>query len=393
MKYITTTPLGLTHFPGRCGFKPHLPCEIGHNFPILRKFCPFEKLHRFCFSICLFLSLMLTSCGEEQGDWTVVQREGKYIYGVWHSSTAKRAEQTMLAVAENIEAFSAQDGESPTTEDILQTTLSPERLLPSNGELLGWVQSRAPSTYQGKKLYRDRAVSPAASPDLYYAYGFQRQAEVEYEAPQFGSKPLILLEIFDMGTPENAFGIYNFHTYPRMKVEWVGAKAMLSGGYLRFSKGKYFVQIEGYEFATGIREGMIVLAKAVAAQIKDLPPKPQMLALLPNNKRIHGSTKLFRSNWTLSQIYSTLPANVPQLADTALGISALYQNSPDSTNWMDAQIVFIIRFPDTATAESAYIRYRDAVDALIKRTVGSEKRTDGAVLINESSPVGGVSNP
>ena len=349
----------------------------------------FDRCYRFSLCTYLLCSLMLISCGGEQGDWTVVQREGRYIYGIWHSPTAKRAEQTLLEVAENIEAFSAQVDESSTTADVLQTTLSPENLLPSNGELLGWIQSRAPSTYEGKTLYRDRATSP----DLYYAYGFERQVEVEYETPRFGSKPLILLEIFDMGTPENAFGIYHFHTYPRMKFEWVGSKAMLSGGYLRFSKGKYFVQIEGYEFATGIREGMIALAKAVAAQIKDPPPEPQILALLPNNKRIHGSTKLFRSNWTLSQIYSTLPANVPQLTDTALGISAHYQNNPDSTNWMDAQIVFIIRFPDTATAESAYVLYRDTVDASIKGTVGSEKRTDGAVFINEPSSVGGVSNP
>ena len=171
-----------------------------------------------------------------------------------------------------------------------------------------------------------------------------------------------------------------------MKFEWVGSKAMFEGGYLRFSKGKYFVQIEGYEFATGIRDGMIALGKAVAAQIKDPPPEPQILALLPNNKKIHGSTKLFLSNWTLSQIYSTLPDIVPQLTDTALGVSAYYQNSADATNWMDAQIVFIIRFPDTTTAESAYIRYRDIIYALIEGLMhadaGFERRTDGAVLFN-----------
>lgn len=340
-----------------------------------------DRFYRFSLCTYLLCSLILISCSRERGNWTAVQHKDRYIYGVWHSTTAKRAERTMLEVAENIASFSAQVGESATAAEVLKTTLSPEHLLPSNSELLGWVQSRAPSTYQGKTLYRDRATSP----DLYYAYGFQRQAEGEYQAPQFGSKPLILLEIFDMGTPENAFGIYSFYTYPRMTFEWVGAKAMLSGGYLRFAKGKYFVQIEGYEFATGIREGMIALAKAVAAQIKDPPPKPRMFTLLPEKKKIHGSTKLFRSNWALSQIYSTLPANVPQLTDTALGVSAYYQNSADSTNWMDAQIVFIIRFPDTATAESTYIRYRDAVDALTEGTVGAEKRTDGAVLINQPS--------
>ena len=344
----------------------------------------FDKFHPFTFGICLFLSLMLVSCGTEQGDWTAVQREGKYIYGVWHGTTAKKTEQMLLKVAENIKDASVLSGEPSTTEKVVRTTISPEHLLPNEGELLGWVQARVPSTYQGKTLYRDRAVSPAASSDLYYAYGFERQAEAEYQAPQFGSKPLILLEIFDMGTPENAFGIYSFYTYPRMTFEWVGAKAMLSGGYLRFAKGKYFVQIEGYEFATGIREGMIALAKAVAAQIKDPPPEPRMLALLPNNNKIYGSTKLFRSNWGLSQIYSTLPANIPLLADTAVGISAYYQNNPRAKDWMDAQVIFIIRFPDAATAESVYVLYRDAIYTLMERHVGFEKKTDGTVLFNDA---------
>lgn len=358
----------------------------------------FHKLYCCLFGMPLFLSLVLISCSGEQGDWTAVQQEGEYIYGVWHSATMKKAEHTLLKVVKNIKNASMLSEEPLTIEKVERTVISPEHLLPGDGELLDWVQSRAPSTYQGKTLYRDRPESivstnsvilmlsgktlsrdRAASPDLYYAYGFQRQAEVEYQAPQFGSKPLILLEIFDMGTPENAFGIHNFHTYPQAKFEWVGSKAMLSGGYLRFSKGRYFIQIEGYEFATGIREAMIAIAKAVASEIKDPPPEPRILTLLPSNK-LSGSVKLFRSNWALRQIYSTLPVNVPQLSDPALGISARYPDNADSANWVDAQIVFIIRFSDTSAAESAYTLYRDSV---MKAAVSPEVGADGAILVNE----------
>ena len=338
----------------------------------------FGRAHRLSLCTILLCSVILISCSQEQGSWTATQREGQFIFGVWNGPTAKIAEQLMFDVAANIKSMPPKNGQGAATDEVLQTTVPPEQLLPSEGELLGWVQARPPSTYQGKKLYRDRPTSP----DLYYAYGFQRQAEVEYQTPRFGSKPLILLEIFDMGTPENAFGIYSFHTYPKMKFEWVGSKALLSGGYLRFAKGKYFVEIEGYEFATGIREGMIALAKAVAAQIKDPPPEPPLLILLPKQKKIHGSTKLFRSNWALSQIYSTLAAPVPQLTDTAVGISAYYQNNDHLANWMDAHIVFIIRFPDAATAESTYTTYTDVVDAVMRGNEGYEKRADGAVLIN-----------
>ena len=331
-----------------------------------------NRCHHFSLGMLLFCSLMLISCSEDPGNWTAVQQEGAYIYGVWHSTTLKRTELAMQEVVENIRSAVT---ESATQEDLEHTNISPESLLPSDGEILDWVQSRAPSTYEGKTLYRDRAESP----DLFYAYGFQRQAEAEYQTPRFGSKPLILLEIFDMGTPENAFGIYNFHIYPQVKFEWVGSKAILSGGYLRFSKGKYFIQIEGYEFATGIREAMVLLAKNIAARIKEPASESPMLTLLPSNK-MSGSVKLFRSNWALRQIYSTLPVNVPELSDTAVGVSARYRDNPDLKNWMEAQIVFIIRFPDPSAAESAYAAYRDSV---MEAALPLEAGTTGPILINE----------
>ena len=338
---------------------------------------PIHKLHCFLLGMFLFVSLVLISCGEEQGNWTAIQQESEYIYGVWHSATVKRAKRVMQKVSENVKTASIQSSGSLTVTDSVQTNISPAHLLPANGEILDWVQSRAPSTYEGEKLYRDRATSP----DLFHAYGFQKQAEVEYETPRFGSKPLILLEIFDMGTPENAFGIYNFHIYPQVKFEWVGSKAILSGGYLRFSKGKYFIQIEGYEFATGINEAMVLLAKDIAARIKDPASEPQILTLLPSNK-VNGSIKLFRSNWVLRQIYSTLPSNVPQLSDTALGISARYRDKADSKNWIDTEIVFIIRFPDASTAKSAYTVYRDSVMAA---AIPLEVGANGAILVSETA--------
>jgi len=336
-------------------------------------------------SLIFLFCLILLSCHEEQGNWTTVHQEGAYIYGVWKSRTAKIAAQAMIEVSTNIRAQADQvltPLKRRVKESLGQTDIAPEQLLPVDDEASGWVRSRTPSTYHGTTLYRDRA----ASPELYYAYGFQQQAEVEYQNPRFGSKPLILLEIFDMETPENAFGIYSFSTYPQAKFEWVGSSAMLSGGYLRFSKGKYFIQIEGYEFATGIREGMIMLAKSVAARIKapsifSKSDWASILTLLPNNK-VNGSVKLFRTNWALNQIYKTLPVPVPQLNDEAIGISALYKENYDSATWMDAQIVFILCFPEPSMAESAYILYRQA---LAEQSVPIEIGVSGEILINEHS--------
>ena len=77
----------------------------------------FDKSHHFTLGICLFLGSMLISCGAEQGDWTAVQREGRYIYGVWHGATSKNAEQMLLEMAANIKNPSALPEQSSTTEE------------------------------------------------------------------------------------------------------------------------------------------------------------------------------------------------------------------------------------------------------------------------------------
>ena len=328
------------------------------------------------FSISL---LLVVSCEKEPGNWTAVHRAGESIYGVWRSPTKAAATLAVAEVKGNLRARGEQVSGLP-----ILTTLAPVELLPvqvvagRNVSQAEWVQSRAPSTYQGETLYRDRPVAP----DLYHAYGFQRQAEVEYQSRKFGSEPLILLEIFDMGTAENAFGIYSFNTYPQAETVWVGSKALLSGGYLRFAKGKYFVEIEGYEFATGIREGIVALAKAISLQIQEPPTKVPLFALLPRANRIGGSEKLFRSHWTLSQIYSGLPLNLPQLTGFPLGVSASYRDN-DAADWVNARVVFIVRFPDAATADAAWTRYREVVT---KASPSFEMGANGEILVDEQLP-------
>ena len=333
----------------------------------------FRRCHSVLFGVFLLPTLVLLSCGEEQGRWTAVQQEGAYIYGVWQGTPVKYVAQLMETISGNVK-----DASSPM-KTVVQTDIAPETFLPKDGEVLDWVQSRAPSTYEGQKLYRDRPTAP----ELYHAYGFQRQAEAEYQTPRFGSRPLILVEVFDMGTPENAFGIYNFHVYPQAKFEWVGGgKAIISGGYLRFFKGKYFVEIEGYEFATGINEAMVLLAKAIAAEIKDVARAPEMVGLLPTENRINGTLKLFRNNWTLGKTYSGLPIQVPRLSGSMLGISARYQEGSEQKIWTDAQIAFILRFPDSATAASAYTVYRAAV---METAAPFDVKENGSIFVKESS--------
>ncbi len=340
-----------------------------------------------------FLSISIfISCGSEQGNLTSVNQVDSYIFGVWKAPTTKNVQEVLVDVSENIQSYSLKkkpqqqngarqdsNGAAPNYTLPYLTTAKPETLLPKYMEIKEWLRANKPTTYNTETLYNDRYVHSEIYPEIYHHYGFQAQAEVEYQSPKFGSEPYILLEIFDMGTPENAFGIFSVNSYPHPKYEWVGCKAIISGRNLWFWKGKYFIQIEGYAIATGIRKAMIELAQVIAKRIKDPPQRIQLLELLPT-QYIRGSEKLFTTDWALHQINKTLPEPFPQLDEDAIGVMAQY-NTKASKNAAAPYHVFVIRFPNVDTAESVFTHYRND---LISENVSFETDMEnGAILIRE----------
>ncbi len=338
--------------------------------------------------ICFLFIFFLISCQEEQVSLTSVNQENEYIFGVWKVPRTKNAEEAITNISEKIQVIAkskdtlqiSKNGDVEAISNMLPhlTNAAPETLLPEDGEITDWVRSHKPTTYSSATLYKDRIVLSDIYPDLYYEYGFQGQAEVEYQSPKFGSIPYILLEVFDMGTPENAFGIFSVNSYSQPKFVWVGCKAIISGKYLWFWKGKYFIQIEGYVIATGIRNAMIALAEATARRIQDPPQKSPLLDMLPD-QYLRGSEKLFKTNWALRQINKSLPKPFPQFTDGTVGVTAQYNIR--SKTPMFPYNVFVIRFQDTAAAQSSYSQYRKT---LVSENVPFETDSDnGAIHINE----------
>ncbi len=328
-----------------------------------------------------FVFIALISCQQEQGKYTTVHQEGSYIYGVWKAPTKVIASDVITVVSNKIRTNSTNNpintqleknkdkkqkeatqnstnngGFDPTQKPLPYITNdAPELLLPKNGDTNDWVHAGTPSTYNSDTLYNDRFVSP----DIYYNYGFQRQAEVEYQSPKHRSTPLILVEIFDMGSPENAFGIYSVYSYSHQEFEWIGCKAIISPKYIRFWKGKYFIQIEGYEIATPIRIGMIDLAKVIAKNIKDTTKDIPLFKLLPN-PHINGSQKFFSNNWSLRYIDKSLPKIIPELTEGTMGISAKYYDINNKKS-LNPYTVFLLHFPNALEAESAFYDYRTSL--------------------------------
>ena len=299
--------------------------------------------------------LLFTSCQTEQGNYTAVSQSGQYIYGVWKARTAKAAENLSREIHQALTQELLQGDSLP-----LITTEKPMDLLPANGEATHWIRAAKPSVDVGKDLYKNVI---GGNPELYHSYGFVEGASVEYQTPRLGSQPFILLEVFDMGIPENAFGVYSRDRYPQDEFEWVGSRAIISGRELNFWKGRYFIKIEGYELASQIKQGMVELAKATADRIKDPLTTPHLLTLLPSENRVPHSEKYFPSGATLKKIHRFLPEHVIEFSPNITGCSATYLHKKSSTDWMDTMTAFVLRYETEAGAKTAYDIYRDHLEA------------------------------
>lgn len=315
---------------------------------------------------------ILLSCSADQKDYTALSREGPYLFGVWNTHSEEVA---IKLIDRMIQTGARESGKIRSLP--IETSLEPADLLPVSGDVTDWIRSRDPSGYTAKSLYKDTL---GGKPELYRAYGVIEQAEVEYQTPLLGSYPLIRVEIFDMGTAENAFGIYSFNQYPEAEFEWVGNRAVITGKFLRFWKGKYFVEIEGYEFATKVEEGMIELAKSVASRIDDPPTKPHLLKLLPPNK-IPYSVKYFFDDTTLRQIYKFIPKDGLELGANSTGITASYVDKKNKNeHWTDTMVAFFVRYPSESVATEAYNSYRDYLE---DRAVSVSTLEDRGIVIQQ----------
>lgn len=344
----------------------------------------FHQWRQYLWIVHLSYLLLFLACQTEQGNYTAVSQHGPYIYGVWKARTAKAAKELSRQITQPPISSRVLGEVGTLTEDLLQidslpliTTARPMDLLPANGEASHWVRAGKPSVDIGEDLYKHVI---GGNPELYHNYGFIEGATVEYQTPRLGSQPLILLEIFDMGTPENAFGVYSRNRYPQDEFEWVGSRAIVSGRGLNCWKGKYFIQIEGYEFASQIKLGMVELAKATVERIKDPLTLPHLLSLLPSENKVPHSEKYFPSGTTLKEIHRFLPEQLLESGPSVIGCSAAYLHKKSATDWIDTMTVIVLRYEAESAAKTAFDIYRDYLKANARR-VGSTQA--GGIVVKE----------
>jgi hypothetical protein len=162
-------------------------------------------------------------------------------------------------------------GQDPGRQEMLRLIREP---LPAGAVAQGPVSFFGPDDlYQ----YMDGGA------DIFLLYGVRALLHLELRTQAVD----ITADVFDMGSPDTAFGMYAAERSPDYRFVTIGAEGYQDEGILNFLQDRYYVKLAG--FGDGADAVLETLARALSARIGVNPAFPALLARLPvENRKPHA---------------------------------------------------------------------------------------------------------
>lgn len=237
-------------------------------------------------------------------------------------------------------------------------------------EVKGWKRPARPLTYDSKSLYE--YIDGGA--ELYISFGLQRVQAFFYAK----GKDEIKVDLFDMGTSHNAFGIFA-HGRERVEADF-GQGSEYAGGLLGFWKDRYYVSILGYPETAEVRAVVMELGRAVEKLVPRTGPLPPLVALLPRAHQLPASVRYFRHHvWLNSACFvahdnllgigKEVPAALARYAPPGGKHVLVLVEHPDAKKAEAARRTFAARYLGDARASAAKVKERFAGARTVGRRV------------------------
>ena len=122
----------------------------------------------------------------------------------------------------------------------------------------------------------------------FHAYEFEVLLQRDYTAGDIE----ITVEIYDMGTPLNAFGIYSAEASPRATFLQIGAEANGGKDVLNFLQDRYYVKFSAFSMDDTDTAPLIeAFANAISESMKTGKKLPGELALFPTENLVAHTQK------------------------------------------------------------------------------------------------------
>jgi hypothetical protein len=153
------------------------------------------------------------------------------------------------------------------------------RYIPAADEVPGFSATSEPEVVQGDDLFL--LINGGA--EVYHEYGFKQAAAVGFRHKAVKSLQFNL-EIYEMNSPEAAYGVYSFKTGDNGTVLKVGNDGLLEDYYINFWKGNILVTITGFDSKKETVDAIITAARVIDARITSSGMKPSLVNVLPTGE-------------------------------------------------------------------------------------------------------------
>ncbi len=209
----------------------------------------------------------------------------------------------------------------------------------------GWKRSGDAVFYKGRAVfdYMDGAG------EVYLAYNFKQLAVQRFERD---GNPAITAEFYEMGTPQDAFGVF---TWDKQDPDaGIGQGSEFGGGMLRFWKGRHFVSVYGEGEGKEQEQAVLEIGRALASAIDETGEPPRLMRALPEERRAEGSARFVRSHVLLNQRCFISKENILNLDAETQAVFARYDFGKERT------FVLVVGYPTEGTARSSLDSFRKA---------------------------------
>lgn len=176
--------------------------------------------------------------------------------------------------------------------------------------------------------------------EVYLQYGFRVCVVGDFA---LGDQPRITVEIDDMGSSQDAYGMMT-HVREAPDVG-IGQGSQQVGSTLYFWQDRYFVSVSPERKTDATQAAIRQLAQAIVSRVGKEGPLPDLPSLLPRTGLHANSIRYFHSYQSLNFHYYLASENILDLSDSTDAVMADYDTN-------DTKLL-IVHYPSETQAQQA----------------------------------------
>lgn len=188
------------------------------------------------------------------------------------------------------------------------------------------VQVRDWSVVEEDRFY-DRATLADDGSELYLTFALQ-EAFIRRYTKVDDPDVEIVLDVYDMGTSGEAFGIFSCERED--EDIGVGQGSEYGGGVLRFWKSRYFVSMVSLGDEEYAKPAMIDIARGVAEAIPGEGARPNLASRLPSEGLLESDLRYFHTMQCLNSFYFIAGENILALDEKTNCVLGPYEREDEA---------------------------------------------------------------